>query len=491
MGKPATLRVDVVTDGTKASRGIDQAESRFARFGRNAGKYAKLAGLGIAAGLGAAVAVGVKFAKMAAEDEAGASRLARTMKNVAGASDAQVASTERWITKQGQALGVADDDLRPALGRLVTATGSVSKAQKLASLAMDVSAGTGKSLKQVTEALARAQGGNTAGLARLGVATKDASGKALTLDQITANLAKTHAGAASTAANTAAGQYGRLKLMLSETAENIGGYLLPAATALFGWLTRMGPGVQNLAGNLGGTLGPILRRIGSFITDTVVPAARQFYGWFVDKIVPGIKRAVTPVLNGLRSAFANVQAAVQRNKPQLDQLKDVLGQVATFMATKVLPIIGRLNGVGFKVLGKTIGATIDLVAGLVTGIANLVSGIKKLIGWLGNIHVPKALTSLGSSIGGLFSAPVTHGVSSLVGQGVSYDDRRGFSRFAAGTSSMVSRLLGGRTAAPAAGGVVIDARTWVTIDGAMDEVSLATKLDAVLARHRRRMGRAA
>ena len=43
------------------------------------------------------------------------------------------------------------------MGKLVAATGDVAKAQDLASLAMDVSAGSGKSLDAVTMALVRAR----------------------------------------------------------------------------------------------------------------------------------------------------------------------------------------------------------------------------------------------------------------------------------------------------------------------------------------------
>ena len=48
------------------------------------------------------------------------------------------------------------------MGKLVAATGDVAKAQDLASLAMDVSAGSGKSLDAVTMALVRAQNGSVA-----------------------------------------------------------------------------------------------------------------------------------------------------------------------------------------------------------------------------------------------------------------------------------------------------------------------------------------
>jgi hypothetical protein len=225
---------------------------------------AKAASVALVGGFVAAGAAAVKFTKQAAEDEAGASRLANTMRKAAGATDAQVKSTEEWITAQGKALGVADDDLRPALGKLVAATHDVGKAQKLASLAMDVSAGRGKSLSSVSDALAKAQNGNVGALARLGIQTKDADGKTKSLHQITKDLAGLYGGAAAKAAETTEGKQKRLTVALSEAGEAIGYKLLPfmlkmtdAATAALGWMQEHPKLLKNgaiAAGALGGAI---------------------------------------------------------------------------------------------------------------------------------------------------------------------------------------------------------------------------------------------
>ena len=137
------------TNGQKASFAIKKA--------------AVPAGLAIAA-LGA---VAFDAVKAFAEDDAAAQKLATTLGNVTGASDAQVASVEEFITKTSMAAAVADDQLRPALDSLVRGTGDVTKAQDLLSLALDISAGTGKDLGAVSDALSKAFNGNLGPLKKL------------------------------------------------------------------------------------------------------------------------------------------------------------------------------------------------------------------------------------------------------------------------------------------------------------------------------------
>ena len=58
-----------------------------------------------------------------------------------------------------RATGVTDDELRPAMETLVTATGDVGKAQKDMKKALDISAASGKSVEDVSKAIALAHTG--------------------------------------------------------------------------------------------------------------------------------------------------------------------------------------------------------------------------------------------------------------------------------------------------------------------------------------------
>jgi hypothetical protein len=179
-------------------------------------------------------------AKGAMEDDAAQQLLASTLKKTTGATDAQIKANENWISTQGKLLGVTDDELRPVLARLSKATGSVTKAQELATAAMDIAASTGKPLATVTASLEKAYGGNMTALAKLSPELRQMIKDGASFDEVMAAMAETTGGAATTAANTAQGQFKRLGVALAETKESIGAALLPAIEAVLPFLTKMG-----------------------------------------------------------------------------------------------------------------------------------------------------------------------------------------------------------------------------------------------------------
>jgi len=214
IGKVNKALGDQMTTSQKASMAIRKA--------------AVPAGLALAA-LGAAA---ISCAKAAAEDEAAQVKLAGVLERTAGASDAAVKSTEDYITKLSLATGVADDELRPAMAKLATATGSVTQAQQGLATALDVSAATGKSVDQVSKALAKAYAGNGSALAKLIPGIDEAAVKSGDFAKINKELTRLTGGAAAEAANTAAGQYKIFQLTLQETQEEIGMALLPVLKQL-------------------------------------------------------------------------------------------------------------------------------------------------------------------------------------------------------------------------------------------------------------------
>lgn len=353
----------------------DRASQTFQKVGGSAdkaggklralGKVGKVAGLGLAAGLGA-VAVGAgNLAKNAAADAANARRLAVALKNTTGATRAQIAANEDWISAQGRNLGVTDDELRPALNKLVTATHDVGKAQKLASLGMDISAGTGKSLEVVSMALAKAQNGNVAALGRLGLKVKDADGKTKSLKDVTADLAKTFGGQASAAANSAEGKYGRLKLMMDETGEAIGMKLLPVLTTVADWMLNKGvPAIEKFAGWLGDKLSPSVGKAGGFFTSKLLPAFRQVVTWVQGKLIPAVKELAGKYFDGLRKAAANIQPHLKKLGPTIDLLKAAFKGVWNVISKVFLPILGKVYQTAFPLLGSAIGVVIDVIGKL-------------------------------------------------------------------------------------------------------------------------------
>jgi hypothetical protein len=215
--------------------GIDKAIADFKRLetkGEKASfaikKAAVPAGLAVAA-LGA---VAFDAVKAFAEDDAAAQKLGTTLKNVTGASDAQVSSVEDFISKTSVAAAVADDELRPALDSLIRGTGDVTKAQDLLSLALDVSAGTGKDLGAVSDALSKAFNGNLGPLRKLDPALADLIKSGASADEVFAAMSETFSGQADTAANTTQGKMKNLGIQMGELKESIGQAVVPLANKL-------------------------------------------------------------------------------------------------------------------------------------------------------------------------------------------------------------------------------------------------------------------
>lgn len=227
-----TLLLSLVADTNNFNKGLKKGESAFKKFGKAVSAAAGAAALAVAAFAAKWLGEGVQAAIAAEKVER---RFAKTLRNVTKATDAQVKATEEYITATQMATGVNDDELRASLERLVTATGKVSKAQKLQALALDISAGTGKTLEQVTMALVKAQNGQLTSLRRLGIPLSETILKAKDSEAAFKVLAQTFEGQAAEAADTTAGKLARLNERLGEIQESAGAVLLDGLQPLTDW----------------------------------------------------------------------------------------------------------------------------------------------------------------------------------------------------------------------------------------------------------------
>ena len=192
----------------------------------------KKAALPAAAALAALGYAAVDASKAAIEDAAAQERLAGVLERSTGATAAQVSATEDWITALSRASGVADDELRPALGRIALATHDLGTAQSDLKIALDVSAATGKDLASVSAAIAKGYTGQTGALNKLIPGLDQATLKSKDMNAIMAMLAETTGGAMADHAATAAGQYEILTNQMNELKETLGYALLPIIQAL-------------------------------------------------------------------------------------------------------------------------------------------------------------------------------------------------------------------------------------------------------------------
>lgn len=187
-------------------------------------------------------------------DEKAQKALTQTLKNLGLAYS--TLSVTKYIDNLQRATGVSEDELRPAFQRLVLVLGDVGKAQSALSLAMDISAGTGKDLSAVSLALSKGYSGQTTALSRLGAGLDKALLKSGDMEKITAKLSELFAGQAQVAADTYAGQMAILGVAAQEASEKIGVALIDALISLSGenGVSDLATQMENLAQSTANTV---------------------------------------------------------------------------------------------------------------------------------------------------------------------------------------------------------------------------------------------
>ena len=278
MAENRTLKLGLLADTSNFVKGLNKAEKSTQTFSGKVAKYGKMAALGLAtagAAAGAmAIKIGIDSVKAAIEDEKSQAQLANQLHVTTKATKAQIGAVEDWITKMQFAYGVSDSQLRPALASLTRVTKDVAKAQELTSLAMDISAGTGKDLETVSLALSKAYGGNLGSLKKLGIPLSDAIVKSKDFNKAQAVLSETFRGAAATSAKTYSGQLKILNEKISEFKEGIGAKLLPV-------LSRVFSAINQISDGFGGKTG-LAKRVGQ-ASDALSAARDEKYGdsWYI------------------------------------------------------------------------------------------------------------------------------------------------------------------------------------------------------------------
>ena len=201
----------------------------------SSGMKTALGAIGLGFSLGVVVRELKEASKAAIEDVKSQELLALSLVASTKATDNQIAAVEKVIGKYQLQASVADDELRPAFAKLTQSTGNLEESSKLLGIALDVSAGSGKSLDAVTQAMSKALEGSTGALERLLPAVKG-------VDDPMAFLEERFKGAASAASNV--DPYTRMNILFGELQEQIGMALLPYLEEFSDWLAEPGTTVM-------------------------------------------------------------------------------------------------------------------------------------------------------------------------------------------------------------------------------------------------------
>lgn len=283
MAVDPSVRIDIAAEFTGKKAFANAEKSTGKLEGAVAGLAKKMA---VAFSATAVIAFGKAAVKAFAEDEKSAAILANTMKNLG--LQFQNPAVEDFIAKLSAATGEVDDNLRPAMQKLLQVTGSVIQSQKLLALALDVAAGSGQSLDTVVSDLAAAQAGNTKGLRKYALGLTAAELKTMSFESLVAKLSSTFEGSAATAAETFSGQLKILTTAAGEAQETIGKGLVDAFNIL--------------SGDSGGmvTVSQKLAELAQNVADVTVGMAI-----FIDKLksIPGVGKGVELFFDHLADIF--------------------------------------------------------------------------------------------------------------------------------------------------------------------------------------------
>jgi hypothetical protein len=349
-----TLKLSILADVDDLKKKLGEADKVVETNSSKISEFGKKAAAAFAVAAAAAVAYAGKLAidgvKSAIEDEQAQLRLAAALRTATGATDGQIQATEDYISKTALAVGIADDELRPAFQRLAVSTKNTTEAQELLTLALDISRGSGKELETVTNALGKAQDGNTTSLGRLGLGLSKTELSTLSFTQIQERLSDLYGGAAARNAETFQGRIDRLKVAFDEAKETVGVALLPIIERLIGYIFEYG----------------------------------------------------TPIVDKFKAAWDIIQTAIERNRESFEEFGQILINV-------VFPIVQKIFGFMLDVGVKAAAAIIDAfgkIVGAITPVLNfIISAINKVIDGInlvkGGADIQKLSTVGGASGGGI------------------------------------------------------------------------------------------
>jgi phage-related protein len=465
--KSRTLKLSILGDVSDLNKSLKTAGGDVDSFGDKIGKAGAKIGKAFAAAAAAAgaaaIAIGIEGVKAAIADEKAQTQLALALENATGATQAQIKATEQSILQMSLATGVADDDLRPALGRLVRSTGDTEKAQQLLAQALDISTATGKPLETVANALGRAYDGNTTALGKLGIGLSAAELKTMSFEQVQSRLSDLFGGAAAANANTYAGQIARVQVAFDEAKETLGTALLP-----------------------------ILGKLLDFINQNALPAINAFSGAFsltkgdgfgkvITDVAKVIKDIATPIFQAMQTQFGKIKDVIAENKENLQSFFDVVKYVAPIIG-KVLgaavSVIGDIATVVLTIIGKVMGAIKPLLNTAIDGINLIIKGYNAIQFGKDIPSIPKiGATSASSSGSAGFSGTMPGGQSFSTSSGLTAAASGGVAsaaKVAASTSVAASKVVtsnsaGTRSTGTASTGTTIN----LNVSGAIDKEGTA------------------
>lgn len=313
------VRIPLITDFD--GRGIDKAKREFAQLegvGKKTGFLLKKAFLPATAALAGLAAASADAVQAALEDQAAQAKLEGQLRRATKATDAQIEAVNDLIDSQAKLTGIADDQLRPAMTALATATGSVESSTKLLTLAMDISTATGKPLESVAAALGRAYNGQYTALGKLDPSLRDVVKSGGDADEVFGRLNDKFGGAAQANAETTAGKFEVFKVRMDELKESIGAGLIPIVEELLPWLDKMATWAENNPGKFRTIAAAIAAVAGSIVLINVALATNPIV--LISAAIIGLVTVMALNWPKIKKWFEDFRAEIDKTLGPLDEM---------------------------------------------------------------------------------------------------------------------------------------------------------------------------
>jgi hypothetical protein len=385
MAGSRTLKLSILGDVDGLTKSLKTAGDDVDSFGDKMGKVGKMVGAAFVAAAAAAgayaIKIGVDGVQAALEDEKAQRILALTLENTTGATKAQIAAVEDYITQTALATGVTDDELRPALSRLVRSTKDTEEAQKLLSLALDISSATGKPLEAIANSLGKAYDGNTNALGKLGLGIDQSILKTKDFNLVYENLRSSFGGFADQEANTFQGRIDRLNVAFDEAKETIGFALLPA-----------------------------LEKLITFVNDNALPVIKALsdgfslsegsgFGKIISDVGATIKDTVQPIFIAFQNGIIKLKNVIVENKESFEAFWDVVKYIAPLIGAtigKAIDVVGSIASTVLTLISKVLGAIKPLLNTAIDGINLIIRGYNAVQFGKDIPYIPKIGASVGA-----------------------------------------------------------------------------------------------
>jgi hypothetical protein len=391
-----------------SDKGSKEAQKDIARLAKKFDDFGKKARTSFALAITASAALSIKIGQegvqAAIDDAKSQAVLANALKATGDATGKLTAQAEDYIKTTMFRVNVGDELLRASLAQLFIATGDLTQAEKLQTIALDVAAASGKDLAAVTIAITRAQQGNVTSLKRLSPELSGLITQGMKAEEVFALLEGTYGGTAEALADL--DPLTKLRLAYGEVLETLGVELLPVVKefaeyiisdvvpAVDEWIKANGEELRTAIRDIADgiiALSGVFKDFAGFIRDNawliklavqlfVIGRAFKVAGVFLKK-VDDVAAKVFTSFGNLKNSLKNLGTKVldfTSGDGLFPRLLSLLGKIASkagFLVTGFVLLKGAfasIVGIGKELLGietKRIKTTFDLTKQVYGGAA--------------------------------------------------------------------------------------------------------------------------